>query len=527
MMTFTRKLGLDPLEAKKLLPWAAFIIFAGMATGFLTVLSPALAASIVLLPICGVLIWSMPELRSVPLATLRRVLYLTLLVQLCVPAYYAIRVGDLPWISLRRLCLAVTILLFFIVVGGSRDARRYLAESMRRSRWLAVAAVGFFVMLVLSIPTSAGPATSVKQLSDVFLTWFVPLSCTVLAIRTMREITVALRLIMLSAVIVTILGIIEFKLQRNYYFDLLPRDMLDQLMADNPFYKTLFDASIRNGLYRAASIFSVPLSFAQFGAMVSPIAAGFILHAGPIRYRLLGVAALGCGMVSLYISGSRGGVVSFIVGMSMMYLLVTLRYVVTHRREISAVILLTVNPMLLLGAAVAIFASRRIHNMVLGGGTTQASTDARFIERDLAAPHIWANPITGHGLGMANEVINYIPSGYESPTVDSYILTLLVETGVPGFLCFFGMIAYAVIVSSRIYIFDKNPQSTLVAGIGCSLLAFAIYLMVLSQRENHTLAFILVGLFVAFNRLYQQKFSSAAVEEKRKSQSAAPRPARA
>ena len=48
--------------------------------------------------------------------------------------------------------------------------------------------------------------------------------------------------------------------------------------------------------------------------------------------------------------------------------------------------------------------------MVFGGGAQASSDSARWDEANMAWPHIVANPVTGHGVGMAAQVIGYTPA---------------------------------------------------------------------------------------------------------------------
>lgn len=501
------------------LAWLGGAIVMGGVLGGFAAVDPLLAALILLLT-GAVLIWALPELRQVPLAPLRRFLYLAVAVQLCLPAYYAFRIGALPWISLRRLAIAVVIMLFLITIGGSKEARDYLGGVLRRNRAIATLTLGFFLMQVLSLPTSANPAFTLKQLVDITLTWFVPFACTLLVIRDRDQVLTMLRLIVWSIIVVSTLGLIEFWLRHKFLFDIFPQEMLDELMADNPLYQYIFQTVLRNGAYRAASIFSVSLSFAQFAAMASPLCVYFIVHWKTVGGKLLGAVGLLACVVALLISGSRGGMVGFVVAMSMFAMLWTARYCVAHRDQIFSIILLMIYPAGLLGFIGLIFVSRRVHRMLLGGGESQASTDARFEQFDLALPHILSNPLTGHGLGMAPPVIGFYPPGYELPSVDSYVTTLLVEVGIPGLVCFFGMLALIILKLGRIYAFNRDDQATIVAPIACALAAFGVYQLVLSQRENHTLAFILVGLAFVVAGLYGQIAQKAGAPAK------APRAAR-
>src|SRR5262249_54324514 len=80
------------------------------------------------------------------------------------------------------------------------------------------------------------------------------------------------------------------------------------------------------------------------------------------------------------------------------------------------------------------------------------------------------------------------------PSIDSYLITLLVETGIPGFLFFFGMIACGIWLGVRLYLFNRDEDAAVAGPIACSILAFAINRTVLSQRENQTFFFIIIGL---------------------------------
>ena len=82
--------------------------------------------------------------------------------------------------------------------------------------------------------------------------------------------------------------------------------------------------------------------------------------------------------------------------------------------------------------------------MVLGGGAEEASTQGRWVQWAAAWPLLKSNPIIGHG---------FVTGGFEiGSSIDSYVISLLVETGVPGFLCFTGMVCLAVWYGVRAYL---------------------------------------------------------------------------
>jgi O-antigen ligase len=77
----------------------------------------------------------------------------------------------------------------------------------------------------------------------------------------------------------------------------------------------------------------------------------------------------------------------------------------------------------------------------------------------------------------------------------------LVETGIPGFLLFFGAIAAGVWSGVREYLSDGTERGGLAGGLACALLAYAIYRLVLSQQESQTLLYLFIGALMALARV--------------------------
>jgi O-antigen ligase len=204
-------------------------------------------------------------------------------------------------------------------------------------------------------------------------------------------------------------------------------------------------------------------------------------------------------LLGIFCSGSRGGYISAIVATAAFAMLWVVRVARFDRRSLAPAIIST--------AALIAFAILiglivfwpRLHNVVLGGGREAYSNQGRQEQWELAKPKIAANPITGHGFGIGAEVIGFYNAGSPIPTVDSYVLSTLVETGIPGFLFFFGMIGVAVWTGASRYLGDPSRQSAVAGAVTCAILAFGVYRLVLSQRECHTLFYLLIGAMMLLN----------------------------
>ena len=112
-------------------------------------------------------------------------------------------------------------------------------------------------------------------------------------------------------------------------------------------------------------------------------------------------------------------------------------------------------------------------------------------------PLIKENPITGHGL---------VTGGYDiGSSIDSYVLSLLVETGVPGLIFFAGIVCLPIWFGLRNYIYDLSELGALSGALACSFAAFATYRFALSQRENHMLLFSLLAIVMVLIYEYRSK----------------------
>jgi O-antigen ligase len=139
----------------------------------------------------------------------------------------------------------------------------------------------------------------------------------------------------------------------------------------------------------------------------------------------------------------------------------------------------------------------KAHNMVLGGGAQAASTNSRYEQWRAAIPFIESNPVTGHGFVQGGNIIN--------SSIDSYVISLLVETGIPGLVFFAGVLLLPVWYGVRNYLSDMSETGAAAGALACSFIAFTTYRLVLSERENHMLVFSLLAIVVFLNYEHARK----------------------
>jgi O-antigen ligase len=146
----------------------------------------------------------------------------------------------------------------------------------------------------------------------------------------------------------------------------------------------------------------------------------------------------------------------------------------------------------------------RFHRAIMGGYSGASSDDGRKMQWVLAWPHILSNPITGHGLGESGTVIGWTAYPGGPLSVDSYVLSLLVDAGVPAVVFFFGITLLSAWTGARLYLRDPAGAGALSVGLASSLVAFSVYKLFLSQTENMTLMFMMVACVALLKSFFDQ-----------------------
>jgi O-antigen ligase len=477
--------------------WAAASIFLGMVIGFAAVILPPTGAFGIVAVVGVLLLWAMPDLPLVSVGAIRKTFFVMLIADLCIPYYYTVQISSLPWISARRLATFALIAPFLLGVASSSDGRRRITQRIRSSWLVFVCAAGFLVMAFLSIFRSPISTESMSALTDAILSWYVPLFALIYAIKDSDDVLFILKIICFCAIFNTAAGILEFVFHHRFFLDAFPKGMLETLIDNNPSLEGLLKTPFRNGFYRASSTFVVSLSFGEFEIIVVPIGLFFALHRSGLFERILGsVVAIG-GIVGVFCSGSRGAYLGFLATVAAFVVIWSIRKAQRNRASLAPAIVGLVGVISFATIIALINVWPRAHNLVLGGGAEAASTQGRYEQWMVGIPFIKSDPIFGHGFTMGGFLIE--------SSIDSYALSLLLETGVPGLVFFSGLLFLPIWFGLRSYLSDGSQAGALAGALSCSFIAFTVNRLVLSQRENHMLIFSLIAIVVVLNHEYVRK----------------------
>jgi O-antigen ligase len=352
------------------------------------------------------------------------------------------------------------------------------------------------------------PTESFSGVTDAVLSWYVPFFAMIYIARGTDDVVFILKIICVCALFNTAAGVVEFRFQHKFFIDIFPRGMLATIIENNPTLQSLMPSAydFRNGLFRAASVFVTPLSFGEFEIIAIPIGLFFALHRENLTERALGWAVVFGGFIGIFVSGSRGGWVGVLLSLAVFVTIWSIRQGMKSKASLAPATAGLIGAIAFATIILLIVGSHAVHDMVLGGAAQQGSTEARYGQWIAAIPFIKSNPITGHGFGLGGYVIG--------SSIDSYVLSLLLETGIPGLMFFTGLLLIPVWYGLRSYLSDASEAAAAAGAVACSFVAFTANRLVLSQKENHTLIFSLLAVVVILNYEFVRKRVPAQLSRK-------------
>lgn len=479
----------------------AFAVGVGAFSGLFVAFTFPAGAPLLAIPLLVLfllVVWALPSTDARPSLRVVGFLLMALFVAISLwPNYIALKFPGLPWISSRRLVAAPMSLLMLLALATSRGLRSDLKETLRASKWLSISAIAFSLTQFASAIVSVGPIVSIYRLMDALFTWTAVFftAALLLARPKFRD-----RLILYFVIFGLILAVLSIAEQMNrgvLWAELLTR-LPNILRADPVMIQTVIESSVDpiSGKYRTKGIFNNSLSFAEYMALSGPFLIYLTLRHMRGIWIALGVALNLLLIAGLYLNGSRLGLVGTVCGYVVFGAIWALDYWRRDRHSLIAPGLILAFPAGAVALAFAIAFVGRINALFLGTGIQVYSTQARMDQFAMMPPVLIRRPIFGYGQGMGGSALNYRQPG-GNLSVDSYVITALLDYGIVGFLAFFGMIIAGIVVAMRVASRKDFEGRYVAMAAAASLITFFVIRMVLSQDDNHTVFFMLLGMVAA------------------------------
>lgn len=490
--------GAEQLRHGTLLRWGAgaFILFYCIVTGFYF----ALMAPFVIVPffvpvaiLAGLVIWALPDMRNPPTRSLELFYWIFLAALFIWPNYLAISLKGLPWITMIRLTGFPMLFLLLVCASTSEEFRSSVGRALRETPLIWKLLVGFLVIQALSIGFSDSPALSLQRLLVAQLTWTAPFFiCCYLFLRPGR-VQIWAGVVLAVTAAVCAIGIWEFTVQKVPWAGHIP----PFLRVEDEYVQRVLAGSMRDNRYRLQSTFSTSLSFAEYLALVLPFALHFAIQPYRLVIRIIAAATVPISLFLVLESGSRLGLVGFLLAPT---LYLASWAILRWRRDPGSLLAPSIAlayPAIFCAVIASTFFVGRIKMKVWGNGTQAASTQGRIDQYNAGIPKVLAEP-WGHGPGMATETLG-ISNQAGIASIDTYYLLIALDYGIIGFLLYYGLILYAIYISSKFAFLSvgRARDYALFTPIAISLVTFFVIKSVFSQEGNHPLVFMMLGAIAA------------------------------
>jgi len=490
----------DRNRRKLLWIFGAVILLYGMVFGVLSsFLLPPLLAPMAIMAL--MIIWLLPDAEHSPAETMASFLFAYLVALLVWPDYLALQLPGMPWISAIRLVGIPMVGMLLICLSTSMRFRNELTEVMSAVPTLWKSVVVFAALSVVSIVFSHDPGTSVSKLIVAILYWYAMFFIALHAFRTPGR--VERMAYFLWAILMFDCGIALWE----GHIHALPwaGHTPSFLQVNDPVVIKIlsFHGRSASGIYRIQGKFTTALGLAEFIGVVTPIVVYLLFNAKRWITKLAALISLPIIFMTVIGTDSRLAMNSYILSFFIYILVWSFQRWRTRKDSIGGPALILSYPFLAAALLTASFTVTRIHNAVWGGGAAQASTIARQLQMQKGIPMVITHP-WGHGIGMAATTLNFVnPAGEIS--IDSYFLSVGLEYGVIGFIAFMTMFISAILYCVLALTNSKDPEMQYMAPLSISIANFLISKSILSQQENHSLAFLLLGAVGAMYYRYKKE----------------------
>ena len=480
-----------------------FLLLYSLLTGVGIVILPPQVLFLLGIPIAiaaAVVLWMLPD-QDVPApVTTMSWLLVTFVAFNCLwPNYIALNLPGLPWISPTRILILIMVVIGLYSFSTSRKLRAEIADDLRALPFLKNAFWLFWAATAFSILMSGlnGFALTRWLNNQIYWTFFF---VTAVWLGTKPGvISRVAHVLVWTAILVSLEGIYEFHINEVPWSQHIP----SWLIGDPVLAATILRGHARAGtdVYRSVGTFNVSLVFAEYLAIVYPFVIHATVQAKQFWRRLLLGMGMGALLVAMWATNARSGMIGFFIAVFLYGGMAALRHWRRRRESIAGIAALSAMPLAVLVFIALALTWPRLHNMTIGGGQHQASTDARDAQWAMGRPKIFTHPL-GYGASRSGQALGYTNLA-GNMTIDSYYLSLLLDYGFLGFFAFIAMFSGQFVPGIRLFMTSDDGEESLSGPIVVALINFLVIKAVLSSEFNISLAFIFLGFLFALEKRRQ------------------------
>lgn len=375
------------------------LVFVATIYGLMCAILPMQLIAIPAVPVLlmvALILWLLPDIGEARVDSAESLMLWFIGLNIVWPNYVAFDLPGLPWITPTRIIVFSILAVVMFGLATSSEFRRRINDVTGSQRGIRMLFWAFWLMTTVALAFSNQMSFSINKYANnqIFWTMMFPVAA-YFAVRKGFVDKVA-TIIVVTLFVVMMLGLYEYKIQKVFWIDQLPFF----LRVDPEFLERVAKSQSRAGtdVYRVRGTMATSLYFAEFLAMVFPLALHFMLRSkGFIRTVLLAAGVAGTTVV-MYLTNARSAMVGLLLTLLIYPLFAAWRRRSLSPRSIGATSTLAMYPFGVVVVALLVVFWRRAHVMVLGGGQHQASSDARNAQWVMGLPKILKAPL-GHGAG--------------------------------------------------------------------------------------------------------------------------------
>ena len=475
--------------------FVSVLVFAAIIYGLMSVIMPIQMLAFMLTPffiLIAIILWMLPEVGGVQINRIQSLLVAFIGFSVAWPNYVAFNLPGLPWVTPTRIALFWLVLVFIINFSSSREMRVALRDAVSempvfmRVFWL------YWLTTTFAMIFTDNFAISINRYINNQIYWTMIFFVTALAASRPGFVMRLAKMLLYSTIFVLIYSLYEVRTERVIWVDHLP----SFLKIDPEVIQSVMDAQSRAGtdIYRARGPYVVALYFSEFLSMAFPFFVHFTAQARRFWPFILLLAATFGMMVLMFMTSTRSAMIGMIVAIVAYPLFIAAQMLARKKRSIVGSAIIFGYPVILVVLGLVVQFWRRAHVLVLGGGQHQASSDARSAQWEMMWPKLATHPF-GHGVARGNTRLGFLsPSG--KGTVDSYYVTVMMDSGVLALPLFILVFLIPAIAGFAYFRHAKTPEMKLLAPLALGLVNFSIIKSVLSTENTVPLAFVYIGCIV-------------------------------
>ncbi|MEM8772215.1 MAG: O-antigen ligase family protein [Pseudomonadota bacterium] len=402
------------------------------------------------------------------------------------PNYVNVSIGSLPILTPPRIIFYLLSLIWIYDMVASPWRRGVFLTALLRRRWLAASVLGFFVLCLLSIPLAEGTRFAAQYFFRQIMIWLLPFCICVAYVRRWRDFRTIIVASVIGAAAAGAIAIGEVATNTLVASKLAPI-----FLSDGEWLRIIELEKSRDGVFRAQSTHTHPISLGEFLGLAAPFAIVLILS-GKGWGRAFWALAFCLIVMGALATGSRGALLGVVAGAGVTLGALVLRVLRDPRQYkfrpaigLASVMLIAASPIM---GAVA-------YKMITGGAGTAASrsSESRIDQIKMGWPSIKKRPVIGYGTGRAAKVVGFVG---RTLSLDNYYLSLTVDLGFPGPIIFIAMMVIAINIAMKEAKTGPPSIRWLLIAFAGAMASFAVSRIILSQTGNLNYIYPLIGAFL-------------------------------